>query len=93
MGNYNTTATEVIADGGRHKVGRRNIISSKTLMRRLDVRSRATLWNRVRAGTLPPPVDVGGRQIGWYEDEVDATINGLPRVAYAPKAPKAASGA
>ena len=77
---------EAGADEARHKAGQRNIISSKKVMRRLDVRSRATLWNRVKAGTLPPPVEVGGQQIGWYEDEIDAKINGLPRVNYAPKA-------
>ena len=40
------------------------------------------MW--VRAGTFPAPVKLSARKIGWYEDEVDAWEESLPRVNYAP---------
>ncbi len=62
----------------------RKIISAQSVMGRYDIKSRATIWNRVRAGTLPAPVDLGGGQIGFYEDEIEAHINSRPRVNYKP---------
>ena len=34
--------------------------------------SRTTLWRRVRAGTFPPPVELGANSIGWTESVVMA---------------------
>ena len=47
--------------------------------------SRTTLWRRVRAGEFPAPVKTGKNGgIAWYDDEVDAAQEKLPRVNYAP---------
>lgn len=47
--------------------------------------SRTTLWRRVRAGEFPAPVMTGKNgRIAWYDDEVDAAQEKLPRVNYAP---------
>ena len=44
--------------------------------------SRTTIWRRVRAGTLPPPVALGPQARGWYEDEIQEAQESLPRVSY-----------
>ncbi len=46
--------------------------------------SRTKLWRDVRAGKFCAPVQTGDNSIGFYSDEVEADINSLPRVHYAP---------
>ncbi len=44
--------------------------------------SRSTLFRRMRAGEFPQSVKLGGassRAVGWFEDEVDAWMDGLKR--------------
>ena len=77
------SSVEVSPKEPQQKAGQRNIIRPRTVMERLDIKSRVTVWSRVRAGTLPAPVNLGGGQIGFYEDEIDELINDLPRVNYA----------
>jgi len=36
--------------------------------------SRSTIYERVRQGTFPPPVPLGGKAVGWLESEVSAWI-------------------
>ena len=36
--------------------------------------SRSTVWRLVRADQFPKPVKLGGRAVGWIEEEVDAWI-------------------
>ena len=36
--------------------------------------SRSTIYQRVREGTFPPPVNLGKRAVGWLEAEVDAWL-------------------
>lgn len=36
--------------------------------------SRSTLYDRIRAGTFPAPVSLGGKAVGWIESEVDAWL-------------------
>ena len=48
--------------------------------------SRSKLWRDIRAGKCCAPVQTGEKSIGFYSDEVEADINSLPRVHYAPKA-------
>jgi prophage regulatory protein len=54
-----------------------------SVLARTGTKSRVTLWRRVRAGTFPAPVDVGGGRIAWVRSEVDAWIESRPRVAWA----------
>ncbi len=36
--------------------------------------SRSTIYLRVRQGTFPAPVPLGGKAVGWLESEVGAWI-------------------
>lgn len=50
-----------------------------TILRRKQVESRiglsrSTLYERIRAGTFPAPVSLGGKAVGWIESEVDAWL-------------------
>lgn len=60
----------------------------KTILRMNDVltltgiRSRTTIWRRLRAGTFPAPVDLGYGQIGWLENDISDWINSRPRRSY-----------
>ena len=46
--------------------------------------SRTTLWTRIRAGSFPAPVDLGGGKIGFFSDELDRWLSERKRVPYAP---------
>jgi len=36
--------------------------------------SRSTIYQRIREGTFPPPVNLGKRAVGWLASEVDAWL-------------------
>lgn len=36
--------------------------------------ARSTIYRRIRGGTFPPPVSLGGDAVGWVESEIDAWI-------------------
>jgi predicted DNA-binding transcriptional regulator AlpA len=57
--------------------------STASVLERTATKSRVTLWRRVRAGTFPAPVDLGGGRIAWVRSEIDAWIETRPRVAWA----------
>jgi prophage regulatory protein len=40
-------------------------------------RANATIWKDVSAGTMPPPIRIGVRAVGWRESELDAWIEAL----------------
>ena len=66
----------------------RRLLSVKQVMDRMGW-SRTTLWRRVRDGKFSAPVKTGDHSIAFYEDEVDAAQENLPRVDWAPQ-PEAA---
>jgi len=37
-------------------------------------RANATIWKDVSEGTLPPPISLGPRAVGWKSSELDAWI-------------------
>lgn len=37
-------------------------------------RANATIWKDVSEGTLPPPISIGSRAVGWKSSELDAWI-------------------
>lgn len=63
-------------------------MQNQTIIRVNDVlsltglKSRTTLWRRLRAGKFPEPVDLGGGQIGWIESDVQEWIASRPRRTY-----------
>jgi prophage regulatory protein len=36
--------------------------------------SRSTIYQRIREGTFPPPVNLGKRATGWLSSEIDAWL-------------------
>ena len=60
---------------------RRRILRLPEVLERTGLR-RSTLHRRRRAGEFPLPVKLGGtgsRAVGWFEDDVDAWMDGLKR--------------
>ena len=54
------------------------LITKKAVLAKYPV-SPATLDKRVAAGTFPSPVILGDRSVAWFEHEVDAALEALPR--------------
>ena len=44
--------------------------------------SRSTIWRRVRAGTFPPPHELGANSIGWPESIITKHLSSQPRRTY-----------
>ena len=44
--------------------------------------SRVTIWRRVRAGTFPPPVELGVNSVGWPASEITAWLESRKRRTY-----------
>lgn len=44
---------------------------------------RQTIWQRIKRGEFPAPVDIGGGRIAFRKEEIDAWIKTRPRVNYA----------
>lgn len=49
--------------------------------------SRTTLWRRVRAGTFPPPVELGVNAIGWPASVIEAWLANRPTRTYGAEQP------
>jgi len=47
-----------------------------TVLARTGIRSRFTLYKRIRDKDFPQPVKIGERASAWIESEVDAWIKG-----------------
>ena len=43
-------------------------------------RSPTSLWRDVRAGTFPPPRQIGPARIGWLASEIDTWLKSRPVV-------------
>ena len=41
------------------------LLSCQDVMRLTGIRSRATIWRRIKKGTFPNPVDIGSGRIRW----------------------------
>jgi len=51
-----------------------NILRLPTVKARTGL-SRSTIYLRISEGSLPKPVSLGGRAVGWIEAEVDDWLN------------------
>ncbi|WP_213991521.1 AlpA family phage regulatory protein [Sodalis sp. dw_96] len=56
------------------------LIDLKTVLGIYPV-SRATLYRQIKAGIFPEPVQLGVRRVAWRQDEVQAHISELQKVA------------
>ena len=77
----NSPQREVAHDAAQ--IAARRILSVREVLHKRGG-SRSKLWRDIRAGKFCAPVQTGENSIGFYSDEVEADINSLPRVAYAP---------
>ena len=50
------------------KILRRPTVSERTGL------SRSTIYLRVSKGTFPAPISLGGRAVGWIEDEIQTWL-------------------
>ena len=41
--------------------------------------SKSVIYRRVKAGTFPRPIDLGGRAVGWRRGDVAAWLTSRPR--------------
>ena len=62
------------------------ILRPKEVFERVK-KSRVTLWRDVRAGTFPPPIQLGPNSIGWYEHEIEHWLESRPRRTYGAEVP------
>jgi predicted DNA-binding transcriptional regulator AlpA len=58
------------------------MITMKALMARMHIGSRSTAYRRIRAKTLPAPIDFGNGQIRFRASEVADFIEALPTKTY-----------
>ena len=52
------------------------IIKKPELIKRVGM-SYPTIWRMVKDHKFPPPVQLGGRRIGWRESDINKWIAGL----------------
>lgn len=39
--------------------------------------SKSSFYNRIKEGTLPSPINLGGRAVGWVEEEISTILNAM----------------
>ena len=47
-----------------------------------EIRSRTTIWRRIKKGEFPQPVDIGNGRIRWRKADIHQWIEALPRRQY-----------
>jgi prophage regulatory protein len=57
----------------------RKILSPTTTRATVGEPDRKTIYNWVRKGLFPEPVQIGPNKIGWYEDEIQKWLESRPR--------------
>lgn len=75
LGNPSTKAPKV---SGRTLERGKSLWNTKGSQGRIGV-CKTQLYNWVRQGKFPRPVNMGGRAVAWYSDEVDQWINSRER--------------
>lgn len=48
--------------------------------------SRTTIWRRVKAGSFPPPTELGVNSIGWPDSVISDWLSNRPRRTYGAEA-------
>lgn len=39
--------------------------------------SKSSFYNRIKEGALPSPINLGGRAVGWVEEEISTILNAM----------------
>jgi prophage regulatory protein len=58
------------------------LITCQEVLRLTGIRSRSTIWRKMRKGGFPHPVDIGGGRIRWRVADISEWINALPLRRY-----------
>ena len=61
---------------------RKLINGYKALSEKLGGRSRTQIWRDIKAGLLPPPIELGPNSRAWFDDEIDSNVAARPRRIY-----------
>ena len=62
-----------------------NMLRAPEVMARTGL-SRTTIWRRIRAGTFPPPYELGANSVGWPAAEISEWVKGRKRRTYGAEA-------
>ena len=70
-----------------HSPARKGALGSDPMLRPSEVMartglSRTTIWRHVRAGTFPPPTELGVNSIGWPDSVISDWLSKRPRQTY-----------
>ena len=58
------------------------LLTCQDVMRMTEIRSRTTIWRRIKKGEFPQPVDIGNGRIRWRKADIHQWIEALPRRQY-----------
>ena len=50
--------------------------------------SESTLWRKIKAGKIPPPIKVNSLQNAWWRSELVACVDALPRGIVSEQSPR-----
>lgn len=60
------------------------LLTCQEVMRLTGIRSRTTIWRRIRRGAFPHPIDIGGGRIRWRSTDIDHGSMPFPCAAIDP---------
>ena len=59
-----------------------DLLTCNDVLQLTGIKSRTTIWRRVKNGKFPPPVDIGSSRIRWRLCDVEEWISALPNRTY-----------
>ncbi len=59
-----------------------DLLTCNDVLQLTGIKSRTTIWRRVKNGKFPPPVDIGSSRIRWRLSDVEEWISALPNRTY-----------
>jgi len=67
-----------MSENPEEKKSPRNILPVKLAEKKVGV-TRLTMWRMEKKGEFPKRVQLTGKKIGWFEDELDEWLENRPR--------------
>lgn len=55
-----------------------HLLTCAEVMNLTGIRSRTTVWRRIRQETFPAPLEIGSGRIRWRTTDISAWIDSLP---------------
>ena len=69
-------------DEGKKPMTPIDLLTCNDVLQLTGIKSRTTIWRRVKNGKFPPPVDIGSSRIRWRLSDVQEWIAALPNRTY-----------